>query len=71
MITNMNTHCVGLWVQHWADVNTAAVSAGYVREKHFYLSPKAKWNAANCDVVVWVYNADSKEVVQVEKVALK
>jgi hypothetical protein len=42
-----------------------------VREKHFYVVPKAKWNAANCDVVVWVYNADTKEVVQVEKVALK
>ena len=54
-----------------SDVNTAAVSAGYVREKHFYVVPKAKWNAANCDVVVWVYNADTKEVVQVEKVALK
>ncbi len=53
------------------DINTAAVSAGYVREKHFYVVPKAKWNAANCDVVVWVYNADTKEVVQVEKVTLK
>jgi hypothetical protein len=54
-----------------SDINTTAVSAGYVREKHFYVVPKAKWNAANCDVVVWVYNADTKEVVQVEKVALK
>jgi len=54
-----------------SDINSAAVSAGYVREKHFYVSPKAKWNAANCNVVVWVYNADTKEVVQVEKVALK
>jgi hypothetical protein len=54
-----------------SDINSAAVSAGYVREKHFYVVPKAKWNAANCDVVVWVYNADTKEVVQVEKVALK
>jgi hypothetical protein len=54
-----------------SDINTAAVSAGYVREKHFYVVPKSKWNAANCDVVVWVYNVDTKEVVQVEKVALK
>ena len=54
-----------------SDINTAAVSAGYVREKHFYVVPKTKWNAANCDVVVWVYNVDTKEVVQVEKVALK
>ena len=54
-----------------SDVNSAAVSAGYVREKHFYLVPKAKWNASKCDVVVWVYNADTKEVVQVEKVSLK
>ena len=54
-----------------SDINTAAVSAGYVREKHFYVVPKAKWNAINCDVVVWVYNVDTKEVVQVEKVALK
>ncbi len=54
-----------------SDINTTAVSAGYVREKHFYLVPKAKWNASNCDVVVWVYNADTKEVVQVEKVSLK
>ena len=54
-----------------SDINTASVSAGYVREKHFYLVPKAKWVAANCDVVVWIYDADTKEVVQVEKVALK
>ncbi len=54
-----------------SDINTSAVSAGYVREKHFYVVPKTKWNAANCDVVVWVYNVDTKEVVQVEKVALK
>jgi hypothetical protein len=54
-----------------SDINTTAVSAGYVREKQFYVVPKAKWNAANCDVVVWVYNADTKEVLQVEKVALK
>ncbi len=53
------------------EVNTAAVPAGYVREKHFYLVPKAKWVAANCDVVVWIYDADTKEVVQVEKVSLK
>ncbi|MEY4193217.1 MAG: hypothetical protein RJA00_1448 [Bacteroidota bacterium] len=54
-----------------SDINTAAVSAGYVREKHFYLVPKAKWVAANCDVVVWIYDANTKEVVQVEKVSLK
>ncbi len=54
-----------------SEINTAAVSAGYVREKHFYLVPKAKWVASNCDVVVWIYDADTKEVVQVEKVSLK
>jgi hypothetical protein len=54
-----------------SDINTTAVSAGYVREKHFYLVPKAKWVAANCDVVVWIYDANTKEVVQVEKVSLK
>ena len=53
------------------DVNTSAVSAGFVREKHFYLAPKAKWNAANCDVVVWIYDTNTKEVVQVNHVALK
>lgn len=53
------------------DVNVAAVSAGYVREKHFYLVPKAKWVAANCDVVVWIYDANTKEVVQVNRVSLK
>ena len=54
-----------------SDINTTAVSAGYVREKHFYFVPKAKWVASNCDVVVWIYDADTKEVVQVEKVSLK
>lgn len=54
-----------------SDINSTAVSAGYVREKHFYLVPKAKWVAANCDVVVWIYDANTKEVVQVEKVSLK
>jgi hypothetical protein len=33
--------------------------------------PKAKWVATNCDVVVWIYDANTKEVVQVEKVSLK
>jgi hypothetical protein len=54
-----------------SDINSAAVSAGYVREKHFYLVPKPKWVASNCDVVVWIYDANTKEVVQVEKVSLK
>jgi hypothetical protein len=54
-----------------SDINSTAVSAGYVREKHFYVVPKAKWVAANCDVVVWIYDANTKEVVQVEKVSLK
>ena len=54
-----------------SDINTAAVSAGYVREKHFYVVPKAKWVAANCDVVVWIYDANTKEVVQVEHSSLK
>ena len=54
-----------------SDVNTNAVSAGYVREKHFYVTPKAKWNAANCDVVVWILDANTKEVVQVNRVSLK
>ncbi len=54
-----------------SDVNTNAVSAGYVREKHFYVTPKAKWNAANCDVVVWILDANTKEVVQVNHVSLK
>ena len=54
-----------------SDVNTNAVSDGYVREKHFYVTPKAKWNAANCDVVVWIVDANTKEVVQVNRVSLK
>ena len=54
-----------------SDINANAVSGGFVREKHFYFTPKAKWVAANCDVVVWIYNADTKEVVQVEKATLK
>ncbi|MEI8101044.1 MAG: Omp28-related outer membrane protein [Bacteroidota bacterium] len=54
-----------------SDVNTSSVSAGYTREKHFYLVPKAKWVAANCDIVVWIYDANTKEVVQVERVSLK
>lgn len=52
-------------------VNTSAVSGGFVREKHFYFTPRPKWVAANCDVVVWIYDANTKEVVQVERVALK
>jgi hypothetical protein len=54
-----------------SDVNTSAVSAGYAREKHFYVVPKTKWVTANCDVVVWIYDAATKEVVQVEHVSLK
>ena len=54
-----------------SDVNTTGVSAGYVREKHFYVVPKSKWVPANCDVVVWIYDAATKEVVQVERVSLK
>lgn len=54
-----------------SEVNATAVGAGFVREKHFYMVPKSKWVAANCDVVVWIYDSNTKEVVQVNSVALK
>ncbi|MBM3937170.1 MAG: Omp28-related outer membrane protein [Sphingomonadales bacterium] len=54
-----------------SDINTNAVSAGYVREKHFYITPKSKWNPVNCDVVVWILDANTKEVVQVNHVSMK
>ncbi|PHX92538.1 MAG: hypothetical protein CK532_02810 [Flavobacteriales bacterium] len=45
--------------------------AGWVREKHFYVLPKAKWKPENLDLVVWIYDANTKEVLQVEKAKLK
>ncbi len=45
--------------------------AGWVVEKHYYFTPKSKWKADNLYLVVWVYDAVSKEVYQVQKVKLK
>lgn len=45
--------------------------AGWVREKHFYVRPKARWKPENLDLVVWIYDANTKEVLQVEKAKLK
>ncbi len=45
--------------------------AGWVREKHFYILPKAKWKSENLDLVIWIYDANTKEVLQVEKAKIK
>ncbi len=52
------------------DVGTN-MPAGWVVEKHYYFTPKSKWKTDNLYVMVWVYDAVSKEIYQVQKVKLK
>jgi hypothetical protein len=52
----------------WGDVlSTGAVAAGAKQTKNYSITLPAGWNAENCKVVAFVYNADTYEVMQAEE----
>ena len=48
--------------------DNAQLSAGDVIEKSYSKSVKSDWNIANCKVVAFVYDTDTKEILQAEVV---
>jgi hypothetical protein len=42
--------------------------AGFTVEKHYYIPRVSKWKADKLSCMVWVLNADTKEILQVNKV---
>lgn len=60
-----------LYTATTGDSLSAPLVPGRVFEKHYYVTPRYNWNPDNLDVVVWVVNADTKEVLQVEHKHLK
>ncbi len=60
-----------LYTASTGDTLKADLTAGRVFEKHYYITPDKKWNAANMDAVVWVVDATTKEVVQVAHAKIK
>ena len=47
-------------------VDNAQLSAGDVIEKSYSKAVRSDWNVANCKVVVFVYDTDTKEILQAE-----
>ncbi|MBQ3831773.1 MAG: Omp28-related outer membrane protein, partial [Bacteroidales bacterium] len=48
--------------------DNAQLSAGDVIEKSYSKAVKSDWNIANCKVVAFVYDTDTKEILQAEVV---
>lgn len=53
------------------DTLQGVLAPGRVFEKQYYITPKSNWKPENMDVVVWVVDATTKEVLQVAKAELK
>jgi hypothetical protein len=53
------------------DTLKASLIVGRVFEKHYYINPRYNWNADNMDCVVWVVDADTKEILHSAHVKLK
>lgn len=51
--------------------NDSQLSAGDVIEKNYSKEIKSDWNIANCKVVAFVYDSDTKEVLQAEVVSVQ
>lgn len=52
----------------YGDPLTQGMQAGFTTEKHYYIPRVAKWKANKLSCLVWVFNVDTKEVLQVNKV---
>ncbi len=52
-------------------VFTGSTNAGLTREKHVFIPRIKKWNADNLHIMVWVMDADTKEILHVESAKLK
>jgi hypothetical protein len=60
-----------LFTSTTGDTLNAELSAGRVFEKHYYVSPRYNWDPSHMEVVVWVMDAATKEVLHVAKEELK
>jgi hypothetical protein len=53
---------------YWGDeISTGSISEGEIIIKEYNYTLDATWVAKNCSVVAFIYDADTKEVLQVEK----
>lgn len=52
----------------YGDPLTLGMPAGFTTEKHYYIPRVAKWKADKLSCMVWILDADTKEVLQVNKV---
>lgn len=52
----------------YGDPLKLGMPAGFTTEKHYYIPRVAKWKADKLSCMVWILDADTKEVLQVNKV---
>lgn len=52
---------------NWGEVLTSAIDTTVVYKKTYVFSFSPAWVAKNCSVVSFVYNTDTKEIIQTEK----
>jgi hypothetical protein len=52
----------------YGDPLTIGMPAGFTTEKHYYIPRVAKWKADKLSCMVWILDADTKEILQVNKV---
>ena len=52
---------------NWGKVLTSSVDTSLVYKKTYVFSFSPSWIAKNCSVVSFVYNSDTKEIIQTEK----
>ncbi len=52
----------------YGDPLTIGMPAGFTTEKHYYIPRVAKWKSDKLSCMVWILDADTKEILQVNKV---
>ena len=61
----------GSWGQQITDGTTYNLVGTEITPSYTYTIPKSKWNAKNCHIVAFVYDAVTYEVYQAEQIALQ
>lgn len=61
----------GSWGQQITDGTTYNLVGNDILSSYTYTIPKTKWNAKNCHIVAFVYDAVTFEVYQAEQIALQ
>lgn len=60
-----------LYTASTGDSLKSALEPGRVFEKHYYVKPINKWKADNMEIVVWVVDATTREILQIQKAHIK